>query len=502
MIEQPRQELRLLDQTFGEWVVRHFSAHLKKESDKKTLREVATAASHAAFLKHSCLDLGDKPLRTGVITDAVKPLVISADGRKVWLQKYHVYETAVAEALLRLQHEHRLEIITGGPGTGKTWTAAQRIRGLRKQQPSLRIHLAAPTGKAANNMMAALNVPLDRKATTLHALLGIHRGNQLPRYHHDHPLPADMVIIDEASMMDLPMAYHLLQALPMTAKLLLLGDKDQLASVEAGSVLHEICSVGVFGDCITRLTESRRYQHSPEIGVLAIAINEGRVPDMDKNHQVKRFLINDKNPWQPAWLQQAVQGYAWIAEVLAADGDVPTLLARQSQFQVLCALREGPQGVQGINAMIAHELGHKPDDWYAGRPVMIMQNDHERKLYNGDVGMVLRIDDALKACFRIDGHFKAISRAQMPAHETCYAMTVHKSQGSEYDRVFIVLPASTADFSPVLTRELVYTAVTRAKEKVDIWCGEGVLELAAEKTTKRMSGLTSLLQAATRPVSS
>jgi exodeoxyribonuclease V alpha subunit len=326
----------------------------------------------------------------------------------------------------------------------------------------------------------------------------MNRENPKPRRQRKDPLLADMVIVDEASMIDLPMMFHLLQALPENATLLLLGDKDQLASVEAGSVLHEMCSAPLFSDCIQTLTESRRYRESPGIGMLASALNAGTVPDMRTNKNVVLQSLSAENGWHPPWLAKTLEHFRAL-ENNPSEKTPAMLLAAQAQFQILCALREGPQGVNGINLMIAKALGHKPDDWYAGRPLLITQNDHDRKLYNGDVGMVLDVNGELKACFPSANHteteLKIISRARMPAHETCYALTIHKSQGSEYEQVMIILPADVAAArnNPVLTRELVYTAVTRAKKAIDLWCGEGVLEIIAAKRLQRMSGLRELL---------
>jgi exodeoxyribonuclease V alpha subunit len=510
---------RLLDKQFGMWVADNFSAHLKSVADKDALRRVAEAVSYASWLKHSCLDLEiyvglkDKVLDNllakintdticSMVTAYVKPLVCSTDGKKIWLQKYHGFEKSLAEELLCLRNEKRLRIITGGPGTGKTWAAAQEIQ-YHKQDPDIRILLAAPTGKAANNMMAALAKSKSKtekpasaiKAKTLHSLLGINRNSPKPRHHRHNPLQADMLIIDEASMIDLPMMHHVLQALPPQAKLLLLGDKDQLASVEAGSVLHEISAASVFVDCIDSRTESIRYKASPEIGVLAMALNAGMVPDMCSNIHVLRYTLATEDLWSPPWLDKVLGHFKMLEKKIPLQSP-ELILAEQAEFQILCALREGPQGVKGINGMIAKALGHKIDDWYEGRPLMITQNDHNRKLYNGDVGMVLKVLGELKACFITDGHLKAISRAQLPAHETCYALTIHKSQGSEYGHVLVILPAdlAAARNNPVLTRELVYTAVTRAKKSIDLWCGEGVLEMVVAKNLQRMSGLGEFLR--------
>ncbi|HQQ64218.1 MAG TPA: exodeoxyribonuclease V subunit alpha [Pseudomonadales bacterium] len=520
-----RSTLRTLDRCFGEWYIEHF-AHARDNADQQQLLRIAQATSHAVFLKHTCVDLGIYPALSEPVLDALlagitpqdvqrlvpeqarQPLVRSADGQRVWLQKYHGFEWAVATSLQALRTQGRLDIITGGPGTGKTWTAAHRIQQTLEKNLACRILLAAPTGKAANNMMVALGNAgfaadaYGLKGLTLHSLLGMHGNSPKPRRDRRQPLVCDLLIVDEASMVDLPMMYRLLEAIPPQASLLLLGDKDQLASVEAGSVLGEICKAFAHTPSVTTLLKSRRYEHSPEIGALAEALNRGDVCDMRNNIAVKSHRLDAAHPWQPGWLPAAL---AAIAAVPQQEGvSVADVLRAQKNFQILCALREGPQGVNGINAMIEKSLGKKTGSWYAGRPVMITQNDHDRHLYNGDVGMVLPVaaDGAtladrgdLKACFIVNGQVRTISLAQMPAHETSYAVTIHKSQGSEYDHVLIVLPAdvNAVRDNPVLTRELVYTAVTRARSTIDLWGGEGVLEAVAKKTTQRMSGLNTFL---------
>lgn len=520
---------RCLDKQFAQWVSRHFPS-------TTVLARIAEAVSYASSIKHSCVDLDKYALLNDVVlndllrgitaeavlvalastsTDAttytttgevpLRPLLCSADGKKIWLQKYNHFEQQVSADLQMLKAEGRLHIVTGGPGTGKTWTAARRILQTLQDHPTHVIALAAPTGKAANNMMFALSKAFAEaghdprvyalRGLTLHSLLGISGGSPKPRRDRHNPLHCDLLVVDEASMIDLPMMSRLLQALPARASLLLLGDKDQLASVEAGSVLHEICEATVFSDCIKTLTESRRYKDSPEIGALATALNQGQVPDMSANSKVKRHNLPAVNAWQPPWLLDVVTYYRSLHQSLCdSAGDEDSLraaLVQQKQFQILCALREGPQGVSGINTLIDSALQHKAESWYIGKPVMITANDHARKLYNGEIGMVLSVDGQLKACFEVDGQLKMISAAQMPPHETAYAITVHKSQGSEYQRVLIVLPAelASARHNPVLTRELVYTAVTRARDSIDVWCGEQVLENAASKTLQRMSGL-------------
>ncbi len=512
------ESLRMLDSRFAAWVVDNFSGGLVKK-DCELLRRIAEAVSFSVSLKHSCLDLSvykdiGEPLLTAllsgikttdiqrIITPAVKPLLASKDGSCVWLQKYFLFDQCVAQQLQAMRNTGRLQIITGGPGTGKTYTASQYIQAALAKNPQCVIKLAAPTGKAANNMMNALSrskfdaAAYGLNGLTLHSLLGMNGRSPKPRHDASHPLACDLLVVDEASMIDLPMMYRLLDAIPQHATLLLLGDKDQLASVEAGSVLADICRALEKDSCIKSLTESYRFKSSPEIGVLATALNMGNVPDMTANQSVLCHALDASSYQEAAWLEQALAGYSWITTAIKKKESLEKILQQQTCFQVLCALREGRFGVAGINRLLAEKLGVKPDSWYAGQPVMVMQNDHDRKLYNGDVGMVLDIGGGEKrACFLVNGAVKTISRAQMPAYETCYAITVHKSQGSEYEHVMIVLPADAdiARANPVLTRELIYTAVTRAKSNIDLWVGEGVLAVAAQKITQRMSGLQGLL---------
>ena len=532
LIESPQPTARYLDRKFSQWLVDNFSAEINA-ADRDILRRLAEAVSYAVSIKHTCLDLErysalqepvlDQLLSGITVKDVIRivtvdgllPLIRSADGKIIWLQKYHAFESGVTAQLQLLKEQERLKIITGGPGTGKTWTAAQHIQTLLKDNPNCMVALAAPTGKAANNMMMALAKSgfsaeeYGLKGLTIHSLLGMNGGSPHPRRNKSHPLICDVLIVDEASMIDSPMMYRLLQAIPLHASLLLLGDKDQLASVEAGSVLGDIYSVfsstnsDVSKGCVTELTVSQRYKNSPEIGQLAQALNSGSVIDMQDNQYVLWHCLDMEHPWQPGWLAQVL--IAWDKIPYKVNGTaIVNILQAQQSFQILCALREGPQGVAGINSIIEKALGKKTDSWYVGKPVMITRNDHSRKLYNGDVGIVLPVSEdgqyvdmhaTLKACFWVDGKVKCISLAQMPAHDTCYAITIHKSQGSEYDHVMVVLPADIqiARSNPVLTKELVYTAITRAKTCIDIWCGEGVLEVIAGKTTQRMSGLAGML---------
>ena len=584
-----RQSVRELDRVFAAWTVENF-CESDNEAHRDVVLRIATAVSYALHLKHSCIDLasyqslndpvleglldGIDPTSLGGFTDAAisvegpdmsyVPLVRSENGRLIWMQKYYAFEQAVGKrikqmaahktrlfdaqmtSLNRLYPEtdadsqrdavataltNRFCVITGGPGTGKTWTVARIIalisaHGLGgKENP--RIALAAPTGKAANRMYeslheAATDTKLQQlggdqetldKARTLHSLLGIRRGSPKPGFHAANPLAVDVLIVDEASMVDLPMMYRILDALPEHAHLILLGDKDQLASVEAGSVLGELCSndsatgFATIQSCIGTLTKNYRSEDARGIIEFAQAINQGRLSDSTDNQHLTLVEQNlGIDPWNPGWLNQAAQAFTTFHEYTQDGKDAIEVLKHQNDFQILCGLRNGPVGVMGINSMIERKLSRKSGDWYAGLPVMVTANDHDRQLFNGDVGSVLPVVEIdgkwvidhqrgdLKACFSAgaqDGSVKAISLAQMPSYETCYAMTVHKSQGSEYKRVLFVLPLSRVDVAsnPVMTRELIYTGITRAKQEVSIWSAAGVLESVVAKRSVRMSGL-------------
>jgi exodeoxyribonuclease V alpha subunit len=581
-----RETTRELDEAYATWTSRNFYRDANEDS-KKLVERLAIAVSYALHLKHTCLDLANyarlcdpvlDELLEGIDAETVRglniniagrgdagdnaaPLLCSADGQLLWLQKYHVFEQAVADKIAQMniksaedritselstaQKEdldhlydaenkdqrnavettlfNRFSVITGGPGTGKTYTVARIITLMLRHgvgdRKNPRIALAAPTGKAANRMhqsledafgtaeiqamIAGFNRP--EKATTLHSLLGIYRNSPKARHDSGNPLPLDVLIVDEASMVALPMIYRILQALPESAHLILLGDKDQLSSVEAGSVLGELCDTDK--PYVATIRRSYRYENKPEIGALAEAINADppSLPDFETNKYVIRSeLTRAANTWAPQWLDGAVAQLQRLTSALENGMKAGDILKHQTDFQVLCALRKGPAGVLGINSMLESKLGHKAGGWYSGRPVMVLANDHQRNLYNGDVGLVMPVrkvaeewvidkdEGLLRACFPVGAQeVKTISMAQMPAFETCYAMTVHKSQGSEYKKVLFVLPEDREEVerNPVITKELVYTGVTRASEEVEIWCGKGVLEAAVNKQTVRMSGL-------------
>ena len=470
-------------------------------------------------------------------------------------------------------------IVTGGPGTGKTTTVVRLLALL--QSPAveagtpLRIRLAAPTGKAAARLTESISlqvqslevddkvrqkIPCD--VTTVHRLLGSRPGTRHFRHHAGNRLPLDVLVIDEASMIDLEMMANLLDALPDHARLVLLGDKDQLASVEAGAVLADLCRDAEGGwytphtldwleqvsgedlavselqqdidgthplaQQVVMLRHSRRFGEGSGIGQLSRLVNQqhaeqarlllmsGGFADLStlalKGEQDKHFeslALEGRG--------DEAKGYRHYLEVLREHRPQPTapledpcwmvwaskVLEAFEAFQVLCAVRKGPWGVEGLNeritrALFARKLIESDQHWYEGRPVLMTRNDYGLGLMNGDIGIALKLPErdnhsqrhVLRVAFaRNDGQggIRFVLPSRLNDVETVYAMTVHKSQGSEFSHTALVLPEA---LNPVLTKELVYTAITRAKHRFSlIEPRAGVFEGAVQRKVKRLSGL-------------
>jgi len=562
----------------------------------------------------ACLRHADAP-------DQGQPLVLGgpADAPLLYLRRYTGYEQRVGQSLLQRAGETlavpeaaarewldrffapnteepqatdwqkvacavalraRLSVITGGPGTGKTYTAARLLAlllALHEQGSPLRVALAAPTGKAAarlkqsiDDALTQLPVPLDSgldlnaliarmgPARTLHSLLGARPDTRQFRHHASNPLDVDVLIVDEASMVHLEMMDALLQALPPTARLVLLGDKDQLASVEAGAVLGDLCrdaSAGRYSSVTAQwvqtltgqtlsaefvmpdpspvlaqqtvmLRQSRRFKGA--IGQLALAVNRGdaaaarvvlaenfvgaspllQMNDEGAGHKETSalFALQPSTPQAVCALALGTSGkpsYADYLRLLQTGPAGPGVDAHASwvsgvlkafeRFRILCAVHQGDWGTQGLNAAVQKALADqgllKPQgDWFAGRPIMVTRNDAQLAVFNGDVGVVLpNLEGKLKAWFLDGDGLRSVSVMRLAQFETAFVMTVHKSQGSEFEHTALMLPPGGAE---VLSRELVYTGITRARQQFTLIEAEaGLLEAAIDRPSKRASGL-------------
>jgi exodeoxyribonuclease V alpha subunit len=526
----------------------------------------------------------------------------------------------------------RLTIVSGGPGTGKTTTVVGVLACLLDARADLRIALAAPTGKAAQRMQEALlaragDLPpelaarLPQTSYTLHRLLGSGPGGRF-RHHRDNPLPYDVVVIDEASMIDVAMAAHLLDAIAPHTRLVMLGDKDQLAAVEAGAVFAELSArpafsaqgvkriAGALGigearlahalprlaedvdeqperfpqadrpanyasdlfdappddlfaaldaagnlasnlasnvagprsadpygadasaasarfgtaghesqsplaDCVVWLERNYRFGLESPIGRLSLAIRNGEASAaldvlLDDATQHAASLYEDAHvALAERTVERLAAGFAPYANALAAalaaeTPDPLPLFDALNRFRVLCATRLGPRGVDQVNALMAAQVRRSAGvtlavgaQWFAGRPVMVTRNDYALGLFNGDIGIALPgAGGALRVYFRTaDGGLRAVSPAALPPHDTAFALTVHKSQGSEFEHAVLMLPST---FSRVLSRELVYTAITRARERVEVIGASAVLAQAIATPTQRDSGLAARIEEASR----
>lgn len=428
---------------------------------------------------------------------------------------------AVASSL-----DRRLTVLVGGPGTGKTTTVAALVASLVERAGTadaghvpISIALAAPTGKAAARLGEAFREAAARLpervatglgevgATTIHRLLG--SGSRSAsgsrsrfRHHGGRPLPHDVVIVDEASMISLPLMARLLDAVRPDARLVVVGDPGQLASVEAGAVLGDIVAAAAPGTplagCVTVLEHSRRFPPGSPIARLAEAVRSG---DPDAVIAVLSAAPDDADT--------ATAGLRWIAEPVGSDaaqavvharvvpaaleavrsaqsGDAEGALAALARVRVLCAHRTGPSGIERWNRRIESWLEAPADRWYPGRPVLVTANDHRNRLYNGDLGVVVAHEGRRTVAFDDVGGARLIGPSRLEAVETTHAMTIHKSQGSEFDHVVVLLPAAD---SRLATRELLYTAITRARSSVTVVGEPDAVRAAVERRTERASRL-------------
>ncbi len=454
--------------------------------------------------------------------------------------------SAQQEAAVRSAASGRLALISGGPGTGKTSIVVAILAALHRQGVGLsEVALAAPTGKAADRMRQSVLASLRSlpsfaaavegeeemsiDARTLHRLLGYSAGRRAYRYHADNPLAARVVVVDECSMVDLAMFDRLLGALAPDARLVLLGDADQLPSVQSGAVFRELCATLSGHPALTRLTESYRMDRSDPQGsqvyTLAQQANAGRpLPSLAWRRAAKevRFEGAEGLPetelsaflefwWQrvkpPEKLTRRRFGRTWT------EADIETLdraFAHMADAQLLALTRQGPTGTETLNGFFGRRLGAlspvarfsaptlsttSPFTFAWGEPVMVRRNDYDLALFNGDQGVVLSVDGKRAAVFRGEGLYRAFPLALVGNNlEPAWCMTVHKSQGSEYERVGLVLPNAE---TPLATRELIYTAVTRARRGAVVVGSEAVLSAALARRVERTCGLGAQIQSET-----
>ncbi len=422
----------------------------------------------------------------------------------------------------------RLTVICGGPGTGKTHTIARLLAvlvdGASSSADHVRIGLAAPTGKAAARMRDALAAAavaaavegapgeLLRRlpAMTVHRLLGRTDSNTRFAHDRDNPLPYDFVIIDEASMVSLPLMARLLDALPPDSHLVLVGDPDQLESIEVGSVLADIVAsssdpTAPLHANVVRLVRPRRLQRDSPIGPLADAVRDNRAADViamlraggadpGSTPPMLTFIEHD-DPLRTAdgaGVRDFVVPVLTRALDAARHGDAVSALAALSSVRVLCAHRQGPFGAEQWNRAIETWLLGSParQRHYPGRAVMLTRNDPRVGLANGDTGVIVGDPDGMRAAFAVGGAVKRFAPARLEDDETAFALTIHRSQGSEYADVVVVLPPAT---SALIGRELLYTAITRASRRLVVVGTEAAIIRAVESPGRRLSGLAAAL---------
>ncbi|MEM6532236.1 MAG: exodeoxyribonuclease V subunit alpha [Myxococcota bacterium] len=505
----------------------------------EVLLPLAVAVSRSVRAGHVCLTREQIP--TGVDMDAafeglaaprskIEPMVI--DGGRVYLHRAFEREVAVAADLIRRSTPQpgRLDsismeivqrafpedevrrgaaeraisagvvVITGGPGTGKTSTVVRLAGALvelahRRQVPPPRIRLLAPTGKAAARLAESVRSALQTldvdpwvrariptEAMTIHRALAL-GGQGRPRYHRDHPWASDVVIVDEMSMVDLELMSQLLDAARTDATVIFLGDPNQLSSVEAGSVLADLESLP---DSVFRLTESHRYASTSGIGALARAVLAG-------DSAGALALLEDPSVGDVSLAQSgreaAVRAAVFNHQRVSSARDPAERHRRVREHRVLCARRSGRFGVEDVNARVRRLID--ADGAVDGGALLVRRNDSMVELFNGDLGVVQSGENPVAWFEALGGAVRSVPLALVPTHEDAFALTVHQSQGSEFDSVSIVL---AGDSSALATRELLFTALTRARRSVVLYGSGDQLAAAVDRKTFRASGMAERLR--------
>ncbi|MFZ4857138.1 MAG: exodeoxyribonuclease V subunit alpha [Desulfuromonadaceae bacterium] len=583
-------QTRAIDTVFADFLCS------RADGNTDFLRKAAISASSAVGYGNICVDLAGVFGASEVTSAAARlrsskmvgvpgeyrPLVLD-NANRLYLHRYWKYESDLAASLISMASDlpevdmvllkdglsrlfsnrdenidwqriaaaaairSRFCVISGGPGTGKTTTVVKIIALLLEQAKGsrMRIGLAAPTGKAAARLKESIykagkeleerttvadNIPAD--VATIQRLLGVIPDSCRFRHNADNPLPFEAIVVDEASMIPLGLMAKLVEALAPGTRLILLGDRDQLASVEAGAVLGDICNTGhgfgfssafkafisdttgctipesfvgsnvpVLADSVVVLQKNYRFGEGSGIGLVSTAINNDNTASVlggMKDGTTSGLILHETPSRDLLQKKLAAAVVAGFSDYLRHKSPEDILVAFD-RFRVLCALRQGTYGVEGINGLIetclAGEGIIKPEkQWYHGRPVMVMINNYGLKLFNGDVGIALNDPESeigLSVYFpSINGAPRKYSPYRLSAHETVYAMTVHKSQGSEFERVLLIVPPFSHQ---ILTREIMYTGLTRARTSVELWCTDEIFTAACGKRIERRSGLREAL---------
>ena len=522
---------------------------------------IPASAEQTALLHHLVLDRNQQ-------AQGIAPFIF--ENQQLYLYRYWQLEQAVATQIARIksqaitpvdlsERDHNLltdpqqkqalemvakqglNIITGGPGTGKTYTLAHIIAVLYETLPNIRIAMAAPTGKAAQRMQEALQKALHSEKlqafelealkqvqpVTLHRLLGLGRLGR-PRFHAKQPLPYDVIVVDEASMLDLSLSQMLLAAVPDSARLILLGDADQLASVDVGTVLADLQQTSVLADNRVNLITTRRFASSARIGAMAHFIQQEHVPasvlnqfeqqvvaaselqaivlDQVEIDQLQLQYLPEINPTTGLQLDQyydqLMYGYQAYADAIKQAQDqtgfeqyVQQAIQHFDHYRILTAIRHGDLGLNKINQQIEQRflasVGKlKQGDWYTGRPVMMTYNDYQLGLSNGDIGICFWREQEGQSQFEV--YFPSLEKwvlaTRLPKSiETAFALTIHKSQGSEFTHTAVILDQQAKN---LLSKELIYTAITRAKKVVSLLVDRDAFTQALCVRTTRKSGLS------------
>ena len=517
--------LKLLREAGFSELAYQFAAYISRQQQNEEPIVTLTAGllSETISEGHVCLNLNDFQSLNPVIQSAIpeaslwlellqnsevigapgefKPLVLTSDGL-LYLYRYWQSEQQVAIAIQRRLKDgdtlpaaenlstfmvewqnnlpdtdwqkvavlsalrRQLCVISGGPGTGKTTVVLKILQCLQLNDDKPRVALAAPTGKAAARLQQAISQHTGEQyvAKTLHRLLGISARFDQGRYSAERPLPVDMLIVDEASMIDINLMAITLKALPLHARLILLGDSDQLASVESGAVLANLCADtpdfsadfrswvkqiseielpvsrddNPLQDSLVKLKHSYRFAAGGQVGQLAQAVNRGDAELV--NQSLSALTVPSTENIQA----QLLNGYQHFIETIEKRADAVSCIQAFEAYRMLCAVKNGAQSVYSVNQLMSQLLAKRgwrtAQPYYPGRPVMITQNHYRQNLFNGDIGLVLpTAEGELQACFLFGEELRWLPLSRLPAHETVFAMTVHKSQGSEFDHVSLLL---------------------------------------------------------------